>query len=308
MYYLVFGILYLFSLLPFRILYWFSDFCCFMVYHVIGYRKKVVMDNLRNAFPQKSEDEIKKICRDFYRNFCDNWLEMLKILSVSKKNLSKRITYDFSLLEELYMTGKTIQIYAGHFMNWEYTTLSMPGNQPFPMLAIYMPVGNDIFDRLIRHLRTRFGTILLRAGNVKRDMVPWEKQQHMMGFIADQSPHNSMQAYWMYFMNQPTGFLRKPWVLVRRQQQPAVYLKVKRIKRGHYFFEVVAITLDPAHSNDKDLALKYRDLLEEDINNYPDNYLCTHRRWKRKWQEEYRELWIDRQPAPEPGKVMVNSC
>jgi KDO2-lipid IV(A) lauroyltransferase len=257
---------------------------------MVGYSKKVVKENLRNAFPGKSKKELQTICNNFYRNFCDNWLEMLKILSLSKKTLSKRIAYDFSLLEELYKSGNTIQLFTGHFMNLEFANISFAINQPFPVLAIYMPVGNDIFDRLIRHLRTRFGTILLRAGNVKRDMLSWEKHQHMMGFVADQSPSNSIQTHWMYFMNQPTGFLRKPWVLVRRQEQPAVYLKIKRVKRGYYFFQVVPVTLDPAHSNDKNLTLKYRNLLEDDIKNNPDNYLWTHRRWKRKFKEEYRAV------------------
>ena len=128
----------------------------------------------------------------------------------------------------------------------------------------------------------------------------------MMGFIADQSPSNPLQAHWMYFMNQPAGFIRKPWVLIRRQQQPAVYLKVKRMKRGYYFFEVIPITLDPAHADDKKLAMRYRDLLEDDIRQSPDNYLWTHRRWKKKWKEEYRNLWVDAMPAPAPGKAVAN--
>lgn len=300
MYYIVFGILYLFSLLPFWVLYRVSDFFCFIIYRVIGYRKKVVTENLKNSFPEKTEEEIRTITQRFYQNFCDTWIEMIKMISINKNTLAKRIQHDFSLLEELYKTGQSVQIFAGHFMNWEYTTASVPNNQPYPLLGVYMPVGSKIFDRLIQYLRSRYGTILLRAGHVARDMEPWKNKPHLMGLIADQSPSNPQQAHWFYFMNQPAGFIRKPWVLIRRQKQPAVYLKVNRLKRGYFFYEVLPITLDPANADDKEMALRYRDLLEADIRNNPDNYLWTHRRWKKKWQPEYRSLWVDTVPAP-PG-------
>ena len=298
MYYVVFGILYLFSLLPFRILYGLSNLAGFILYRVMRYRVQVVMENLRNSFPEKTGSELEVICRDFYRNFCDNWIEMVKMLSVSKKTLSKRISFDFSLLEQLYKTGKPVHLFAGHFMNWELTTTSVPRNQPYPLLAIYLPVGSAVFNRLIQHIRTRFGTILLRTGHVKKDMLPWEKQPYAMGFIADQSPSNTMQAYWMHFMTQPAGFIRKPWVLTLRQQLPAVYLKVTRLRRGYYFFEVVPVSTDRSNVSAADLAKTYRDLLESDIKRDPANYLWTHRRWKREWRPEYASLWVENLPVP----------
>lgn len=298
MYYLVFGILYLFSSLPFWILYRFSDLAWLILYKIAGYRKKVVMQNLRNAFPGKNEKELKHICSRFYRNFCDTWIEMLKLLSISRNGLSKRIELEVDLLHQLYKSGKTIQGFTGHFMNWEYTTISMPGNQPYPLLGVYMPVGNRIFDRLIIHLRSRFGTILLRAGRIKRDMLPWEDKQYMMGLVADQSPGIPEQAGWMYFLNQPAPFVRKPWLKVIELDQPAVYLKIKRLKRGFYRFTMVPLALDPTATSVKEMMLTYRDLLEEDIINNPDNYLWTHRRWKKKWGKKYEGLWIDNKPAP----------
>src|SRR5690349_14647603 len=119
MYYLVFGLAYGLSLLPFWCLYRLSDFTFFILYHVTGYRKTLVLENLRHAFPEKTMQELEAIRRSYYHKFCDNWVEMLKIMSITKRQADKRITYDYSVLEKLYKTGKPVQGFSGHFMNWE---------------------------------------------------------------------------------------------------------------------------------------------------------------------------------------------
>ena len=304
LYYPVFAFFYLVSLLPLRLLYAVSAFAFFILYHLLGYRKKVVMTNLKNAFPEKTSEELEAICKKFYRNFCDIWMEMLKVLSISKKELAKRVQFDYSILNDLYKTGIPVQAFAGHFMNWEFANISVAINQPYPFLGIYMPVSGKILDRLLRHLRSRFGTVLLEAGNVKNDMAGWENKAYILGIAADQSPSNTMQAYWLNFMNQPSGFINKPWTKVTTLGHHAVYMRMERLKRGYYRFTILPLTPAPGILTEKELVLLYRDRLEEDIRNNPDNYLWTHRRWKKEWKEEYRELWIDHQPAPAQKKEL----
>jgi KDO2-lipid IV(A) lauroyltransferase len=183
-------------------------------------------------------------------------------------------------------------------MNWEFANISVALNQPYPFLGIYMPINNPIFSRLIRHLRSRFGTILLKAGNVKMEMEGWEGKPYILGVAADQSPSNTLEAYWLNFMNQPSGFIKKPWTKVKALGHAAIYMKMKRVKRGYYRFEAVPIVDDVSKFSEQELVLRYRDLLEDDIYNNPDNYLWTHRRWKKKWKKEYRSLWIDKVPLP----------
>jgi KDO2-lipid IV(A) lauroyltransferase len=294
MYYRVCGLIYLLSLLPFWLLYGISDIVSFTLFYLVGYRKKVVMQNLKNAFPEKTPKELKIIGRRFYRNFCDTWIEMLKILSISKKEVARRVTFNYDVINELHKTGIPVQAFAGHFMNWEFANISVALNQPYPFLGIYMPINSALLNRLICHLRSRFGTILLKAGNVKKDMEGWDGKPYIIGIAADQSPSNPHEVFWLNFMSQRSGFIKKPWQKVKALNHAVVYMKMLRVKRGFYHFDVSLVSDDVSLISAEHLVLKYRDLLEADINNSPDNYLWTHRRWKNEWREEYRDLWIDK--------------
>src|SRR5262249_35057251 len=157
MYYLVYGSLYLISLLPMRVLYLLSDFLYVIIYYGIGYRRKVVMDNLRNAFPEKSETELILIAKKFYHNFIDSFVEVIKLISASESWLHKRFTVDAGVLDALHATGKSCQMHLGHTFNWEWGQIVMSKLTSFKILVVYMPIGNKVFERLFYHLRTRSG-------------------------------------------------------------------------------------------------------------------------------------------------------
>lgn len=299
MYYLVFGFIYLLSLLPFWCLYRISDFAFFVLYHVVGYRKEIVLQNLANAFPEKSQAELQAIHKSFYRNFCDVWIEMLKTMSMSKRQADKRITYDYAVLEKLYKTGHSVQGYGGHFMNWEYARVTLPIHQPYKFLAPYIPITSKAFEKVIFYMRSRFGAVMLKAGNMKNEMETWKDAQYLILLGADQSPANPSNAHWLYFMNRPTGFVQKPWEKARLLNYPTVYIRVKRLKRGYYHFEAELFEMEPALLSEEALAFKYKNMLEADILTYPDNYLWTHRRWKHVWKNDYQHLWIDKELMPE---------
>ncbi|MEP7110099.1 MAG: lipid A biosynthesis acyltransferase, partial [Ferruginibacter sp.] len=184
MYYIVFGILYLISLLPAKVLYLVSDLACLIIYYIFRYRKQVVMDNLANALPGKTLEERKKIAVRFYRNFCDNWIETIKLLSISKKVMNKRVTGNFEIFQKLYRTGKPVQVNLGHFFNWEIMTLHAGINQPFTFLTVYLPQSNQVMNRLIMYVRRRWGNPLIPSTEMARAIIPWRKKQYLIALGA----------------------------------------------------------------------------------------------------------------------------
>jgi KDO2-lipid IV(A) lauroyltransferase len=279
-------------------MYLISDGVYLLLYYVVRYRKKMVLNHLSQTFPEMSPGELERIAKRFYRNFTDVWVEMIKIFSMTKADAAKRMKYDFSLAEEWYKTGKSVQIVGGHFMNWEYLPVALPLFQSYTALAIFMPLSSPLMDRMVYKLRSRFGLVLLRAGNMQNEMKPWMGKQYMMVVGADQSPSNPDGAYWLNFCNKPTGFIKGPWIRAVRQDQPYIYLTIRKPKRGHYEFKMFPFSDNPSELSPEELARRYARMLEEDIRQMPELYLWTHNRWKRPWKEEYKLKWVDTAPVP----------
>lgn len=299
MYYVIFGVLYLISLLPFFILYGIADFFFVVIYFIVGYRKDVVMQNLRNAFPDKQEKELKKIARKFYRNFIDNWIETIKLLSISKSLLNKRISGNFEVFNQLYKNNKSVQVNLGHFFNWEIMTLHTGINQPYTFLTVYLPQSSQIMNRLLLYLRGRWGNPLLPSTEMARAIMPWRRKQYLLALGADQSPPRPEDSYWLYFMHQPTGFLKGPEKFARAQNIPVVMMTTTRSRRGHYHFDYFLLAEDPKSLPDGELIRRYVKHLEENISLQPELYLWSHRRWKHSWNAAYKDLWVDTMPVPE---------
>ncbi|HSK13412.1 MAG TPA: hypothetical protein VK907_09365 [Phnomibacter sp.] len=298
MYHLVYVPLYLLSLLPFRAIYWLSDGICFLLYHVFRYRREMVFDHLKQAFPGKTEKEIGQIAKKFYRNFSDTWVEMIKVFSMTPAQAQRRIECDFSIVEKWHKEGKSVQVVGGHFMNWEYLPVAVPLFQPFVALAIYMPVSNKVMDRIVFDLRSRFGMVLLRAGRMQEEMKPWHEKQYLMVVGADQSPSDPSNAYWLNFCNRPTGFIRGPWQRAVKDAQPYAFFHIQKLRRGYYKFSMEAFEEQPRGKDPATLAMKYAKMLEADIKANPDLYLWSHKRWKKPWKAEYIPLWVDGTPPP----------
>lgn len=293
MYYLVFGILYLFSLLPMRVLYLVSDAGAFVLRSVLRYRKEVVMSNLTQAFPEKTEKEKAAIAKKFYRNFCDNWIETIKLLSISKASMNKRLSGNFEVFHQLFATGKAVQVNLGHFFNWEMMTLHAGINQPYTFLTVYLPQSNQIMNRLICYIRGRWGNPLLSSNDMARAIIPWRKKQYLLALGADQRPVTPDNAYWLYFLNKPAGFVKGPEKFARGQNIPVVMMTTTRMKRGHYHFDYFLLCEDPKALPDGELIRRYVRHLEENIRLQPDLYLWSHKRWKHNWKDEYAKLWVD---------------
>ncbi len=298
MYYIVFVLLYTFSLLPMRLLYLLSDVAYFFLYYVFSYRKEVVMSNLEHSLPEKTLKERKKIAAKFYRNFTDNWIETLKLLSVSKHSMNKNITGNYSVFYELFKTGKAVQLNLGHFFNWEIMTLHCGISQPYPFLTVYLPQSSKISDRLLKYIRARWGNPLISSYEMAREIIPWRKKQYVLALGADQSPLNSDQAYWLYFLNRPTGFAKGPEKFARGQNIPVVMMTTTRPKRGHYHFDYFLLCDDPRSLPEGELMRRYVQHVEENIRLQPELYLWSHKRWKRTWEKTFKSLWVDNVPMP----------
>lgn len=292
MYYLVYGILYLISLLPFFILYAISDFFLFLVYHLAGYRKKIVMDNLAIAFPEKTISERKQIAKKFYSNFIDTIVESVKMISLSEKEFEKRCTADLDSSNALAAKGKNIQFHSGHQMNWEYANWIFAKKLKLPWVGIYMPISSKVVNKIFYDLRAKYNTVLVSTVEFKSRMHEVFKSQYSLGLAADQNPGKIHQAYWLNFFSKPAPFVTGPDRGAIRNNVSVVFVRFVKIKRGHYHFETKVIVENAGELTEGQLTLMYRDFLEETIRSNPDNYLWSHRRWKHQYREDFK--WIDK--------------
>jgi Kdo2-lipid IVA lauroyltransferase/acyltransferase len=290
MYYVVFGLFYLLSLLPLRVLYLFSDLGYVLVYHVLGYRKRVVMDNLSIAFPQKTEAERIKIAKGFYRNFLDTLIETIKFFSASRRFFQRHTGGNFNVLEEAYKAGRPVQILLGHNFNWELMNLAVLPYFPGDALAVYLPLDNKLFNRLFYYLRSRFGTHMIAATKMTKDMLPFRGKQYTIALIADQSPPAAAPAYWTAFFNKPTGFIKGPERFARRNNFPVILAHITKIKRGHYQYHMELATMEPTTLPEGELTRRYAHFLERVMTEYPEMWLWSHRRWKNQWTPEKGRL------------------
>jgi Kdo2-lipid IVA lauroyltransferase/acyltransferase len=291
MYYVVYAPLYLLSLLPLGILYLFSDLAYLLIYYVIGYRKKVVFYNLSIAFPNKTAAERRVIAKKFYKNFADSFIESIKAFSASDEFIRNHFTGDFSLFDELYQKGvPKVQLHSGHNFNWEYANLGLPLRLVYPLLTVYMPITNKIFDKIFYQMRSKTGAKLLSATNIKAEILPHRNNKYALGLVADQNPGVPKNAYWVNFFGRPTPFVRAPESGARRGNIPVVFCYFKKEKRGYYRIYFQLATENPTSTAVGELTKRYADFLQASIEEQPENWLWSHRRWKWQWKEEYGKV------------------
>jgi KDO2-lipid IV(A) lauroyltransferase len=287
MYHIVYGVLYLISLLPLKVLFLLSDFAYFIIYLCFRYRKKVVMQNLTIAFSEKTEEEKEAIARNFYKNFCDTFIETIKFISADEKFFRKHFVADYSIVEELYKAGKSVQLHMGHNFNWELANLSFPFYIHHKTLVLYSPLQNKVFDRLLLKIRTRTDTKLIAANNMRVEMLPHRNSQYIIALIADQSPPDPDKSYWVDFFGRSTGFFKGPEKMARLNDFPVVFCHFKKSKRGYYIGHAELATHTPRALEEGQLTKMYAQMIERLMTENPEMWLWSHRRWKREWKQEY---------------------
>lgn len=280
MYYIIYPFFYLLSLLPWRVLYWLSDGVYVLLYYVFGYRKKVVMNNLRIAFPDKTEQERVRIAKRFYRKFTDTFIETIKLLSVSEKSFAKRFSTNIGEVNDLFAQGYNIQILTGHFFNWEFANLGVAREAKFPFMVVYMPLGNKSFNKLIYDLRVRYGTILIPAVDFKAKFNELVQERYGLILVADQNPGSPDHAHWIQFFGRYTPFVKGPEKGAKRNNTAVVFAHFYAKRRGHYHVQFETLTTAPGSFEEGQLTILYKEHLERAIQKEPANYLWSHRRWK----------------------------
>ncbi len=297
-YYLVYGLLYLLSLLPLKVLFILSDILYILLYHIIGYRKEVVAKNLLIAFPQKSDAERNKIQKQFYKNFIDNFIETLKMVSGGVKFATKHFKADTSLIEQEFKKDQKLQFHLGHNFNWELANVAVGFQTSYTVLSVYLPVKSPVFEKLMRKIRGAGGNVLIPATNMKAAMLPYRSTTYLLALVADQVPGDPAQAYWLNFFGKPTPFMRGPERGATAGNLSVMFAHFVKIKRGYYKLEYELCTSEAASMPRGEITRQYVQYLEKVITQHPEMWLWSHRRWKKEWKPEYSDLWIGNEAAP----------
>lgn len=243
------------------------------------------MQNLLQAFPEKSDKERIQIAKKFFRNLSDMMVETVKMMSISLHNLKKRVSFDPGLFKELEKSGG-FQVHLGHFFNWEWGNLYVKTFVELPFLVTYMPLSNHAADRIFSFVRSRSGSLLIPANDVQNAMKSWKGKPYLNVLVADQNPGNRRRTYWFPFLNKMTAFYKGPELGARRGNLPVVFVKIKKVKRGHYHITSELISKNPQEEKEGAITQTFVQMLEEGIREQPENWLWSHRRWKYEWKGE----------------------
>ena len=289
LYYLTYATLWLLSLLPLRALYVLSDLIYLLVYHVAGYRKRLVRRHLADSFPEKSEAERRRIERAFYRWFCDYLVETVKLLTISHSQIRRRMVFKGTeIIDEIVESGQSCAIYLGHYCNWEWIT-SMPlwVSPKAQCGQIYHALENADFDRIFLTLRQRMGAVCIPMAETLRRLAAYrqQKQPVVIGYISDQVPFWNNIHHWLTFLHHDTPVLTGTERLARTAGHAVLYIDITRPRRGYYEAEIKLIARDPRQTKDYELTDAYFRMLEASIRRAPQYWLWTHNRWKRSHEE-----------------------
>ncbi len=274
--------------LPLQVLYLLADVLYFVMYYVAGYRKKVVLQNLRNSFPEKSETELQTIAKDFYRQFADVIVEILHTAGISEEEMRRRCKYtNPEVLEGLIAQGTSVLLLGSHVANWEWGLSAGAVTFNFPTGGVYKKLHNPFFEAFMLHARSRLGATLIESKQVSRDFIRNRKVPRAVAMLSDQTPLWRETEFWTTFLHQDTGFYVGVEKLERMFHYPVLFIDVKRVKRGHYEFTLEPITASdtvvPETSlGDFPITQAFVEKLDAAIRRAPADYLWTHKRWKHK--------------------------
>ena len=278
-----YGIITPISLLPFPLLYGLSDFLYYVIYYGFGYRKKVVFQNLRNSFPEKTKGEHIEIAKKFYRHFCDLTLESLKVFTISEKEVNDRMVLkNPEVVDRFFDQGKSVIIAGGHYNNWELFAVAIDSMVKHQTIAIYKTLTSKYFDEKMQVTRGKYGLRMISAKLVKEVFESEKDNLTATIFGIDQSPPFADKCHWMTFLNQDTGVLFGAEKYAKDYDYPVVYCRINKEKRGYYSFEFEDVSDRPNQTKHGEIVEKVTRMLELDILKKPEFWLWSHKRWKHK--------------------------
>jgi len=283
-YILAYPLLWLISILPFRIFYWLSDFVYFIIYHIVGYRKKVVRENLAMTLPHLNDAERKEIEKKFYKHMCDMFLETIKTMSISPEEMEKRFQVtNIELVQDYAKKGKSVILVASHYASYEWL-LTINPRLGFQGIAIYKRIANRYFDKLIREIRSKYNTELIETRQAIPTMAQNQREGKLSlyGLASDQSPKLDRIFHSMKFMGIEVPVHTGAEMLAKKYDLSVIMVKVKKVKRGYYEATFLTIADNPNDFENFEITEKYLKEVEKQIYECPEYYLWTHKRWKHK--------------------------
>lgn len=282
----LYGFVWLFSLLPLGVLYLFSDLCYVVLYYVVGYRRKVVRMNLEHSFPEKSAAERKGIEKRFYRHLCDMFVESYRMWHMSREEMERRCVFHNKEAIQHYLDeGRSVIVVLGHYGNWEWMAsygLNMSPGVDF--FTLYKPLHSPLLDRMMREIRSRFGAKPVPKNDVLRAVVGNRREGRLFlaAFIGDQTPNKDNLNFWTDFLNQDTPVLVGTEKVARKFDLPVVSLRTRKVKRGYYEVDIFDLCGEPNRLESGELTRMHTGALEKYIRETPELWLWSHRRWKHK--------------------------
>ena len=290
---LLYAIFYTFSLLPLRVHYLLSTMLYLLLRYVVRYRLKVVRRNLSTSFPEKSEQELRAIENGFYRFFCDYLVESIKLMTIRKENLKRRMVFKgVDQIDQCISEGQSVAVYLGHYCNWEWvTSLPLWITPEAKCGQIYHPIENKAFDNLFLRLRQRQGALCIPMQDTLRRILEFRRAEQpvVIGYISDQKPNWINIHHWVDFMHHDTPVLTGAERIIRKVNHAVFYLDMRRVKRGYYEAEFKLIARNP-NEVDAEYGVTdiYYQMLEQSITRAPEYWLWSHNRWSRT-REEFNE-------------------
>lgn len=279
---LVYPIIWLISILPFPLLYIFSDFVCLLVYNVFGYRKKAVRENIAMTLPHLSEKERLAIEKKFYSHMCDMFLEMVKTMSMSQKEMEKRFAFtNLELYLDMEKKGKSIALMCAHYASYEWV-ISMNRVSNFEGYGIYKKINNKYFNQLVKDIRSKFKATLITTKETIPTIERNFRNKHLglYGFASDQSPQATKAHHWAKFMGIEVPVHTGAEMLAKRFDMNIIFLRVKKVKRGYYEATLEPMAENPKTVPDYQISDDFLRRVEKQIYEAPEFYLWTHKRWK----------------------------
>lgn len=274
--------IWLIGMMPMWMLHTLSYLFYVFMFRIAGYRKKVVLTNLRKSFPEKSEEEIYRIAKRFYLHLCDVFLESLYALRMSDDEVRKRYSFENrEVYDELYAKGKNIICLTGHYGNWEWSGAGWL-MMPHRTIGVYKPLTNKMFDRFFIHLRTKFGSQAEPIRNAFKAAVTCMRNKDTFGMllVGDQRPAPHEIKLWINFMNQDTPVILGPEKMAQKTDSAVVFFDVQPVKRGYYKLYPKVLFENTKDTEEYEISKKFFETLEEQIRNRPEYYLWSHKRWK----------------------------